>query len=158
MVIVVGFFSEEAEVGNFAAASSLPWKLLYIQNFVAAAAHSVLELCHCTLPSVCCETFGMTFICTNWGSCPDILNPWLLSWFSSRKHIIFVQNVFFSHSPRWCLKWAFRLFSTHYGLKEVKQVLKAKHFGLRIFTTFNLLSINRNFWSLSWVLSKKNKT
>lgn len=114
MVIVVGFFSEEAEVGNFAAASSLPWKLLYIQHFVAAASHSVLELCRCTLASVCCETFGMTFICTNWGSCPDILNPWLLSWFSSRKHIIFVQNVFFSHSPRWCLKWAFRLNSSQH--------------------------------------------
>lgn len=114
MVIVVVFFSQEAEVGNFAASSSLPWKLLYIQIFFTAAAHSVLELCHCTLASVCCDTFGMTFICTNWGSCPDILKPWLLSWFRSRRHIIFVQNVFFSHSLRWCLKWAFRLNSSQH--------------------------------------------
>lgn len=43
MVIVGGFF---------AASSSLPWTSLHIQTLVAAAAHSLLELCYCALASV----------------------------------------------------------------------------------------------------------
>lgn len=39
-------FSQESEMQNFAASSSLPWKSLHIKTLVTAAAHSVLEIYH----------------------------------------------------------------------------------------------------------------
>lgn len=62
-MLIVFFSPEESKMGILQSLSLLR-QSLYIQSLFAAAAHSVLELCHCVLAPVCCETFGMTFICT----------------------------------------------------------------------------------------------
>lgn len=62
-MFIVVFSPEESKTGILQPLSLLR-ESLYIQPLVAAAAHSILELCHCALALVCCETFGMTFICT----------------------------------------------------------------------------------------------
>lgn len=91
------------------------------------------------------QTEVLVQIYWNLGCCPAL----------EAENVVFVQNVFFPHSPRWCLKWALRLNSSHF--KEIKQVLRAKYYGLGMFSRFNFLSINKNFWTLSWVLSQQRK-
>lgn len=45
----------------------------------------------------------------------------------------------------------------HFGLKDSKQVLWPKYYGLGVFARLSLLSINKSFWTLSWELSQKRK-